>query len=351
MGGRLPRLARGNTQRKRVSSGLPLPNPRPEQAGEGRESRQRPGGPSHRSLLHKPGTTGCTDTVGWSLVGSTGEPTIPETIKHLPGLCFLGFIPRSSVSTPAANFSSLVPAPAAHLDLLPALVQLLGAQGGLSGRHFAFALLQPLPHGPDQLPKLIQLLLAGRCILCSASEKGSESQSSCFALQLPLLECSTVVSPEAFLFIIIIIRCCLGTAHTVPAKAGCTPQPPLTAGAPQSRGRWHFWGLSGTITAADSHGTTPAILCRLCTGLFVLGDAKLREDRAHSCRLAAASCSPGEARLGLPSSLSPALSHSAHPGGTRQPPDGSYGPSGSSSPTAAASSPHGAGRRQLSAPR
>ena len=244
-GGHLPCLARGNTQRKRVCSGLPLPNPTQSRQWEGRETRQCPRGPSHCSLLRKPGTTGCTHTRGCSPAASREEPRIPETIKHLPGLCFLGFIPHSSISTPAANFPSPVLVPSAHLDLLPALVQLLGAQGGLSGRHFAFALPQPLPHGPDQLPKFLQLLLAGRCILFSESEKVLESQSSCFALQLPPLECSTVVSLGALLFIII-IRCCLGTAQAVPAKAGCTPQPaPRCCWPPQT-------AAGGTFGAAPA---------------------------------------------------------------------------------------------------
>lgn len=77
---------------------------------------------------------------------------IPETLNHL---CLLGFVPHSSIST-LSQFD-----PLAHLDLLPALLQLLGAQGGLSRWNFAFALPQPLPHGANQIPKLIQLLLAG----------------------------------------------------------------------------------------------------------------------------------------------------------------------------------------------
>lgn len=147
-------------------------------------------------------------------------------------------------------------------------MQLLGAQGGVGGRHFAFALPQPPPYGPDQLPKFIQLLLAGRRILFSESEKVSESQSSCFALQLPWLECSTVVS-LGVLFIII-IRCCLGTAGAAPAKVGCAPQPAPHCCWPSKP---RPVALSGVLR--HRRGTTTANLRWLCTGLFVLGGAKV----------------------------------------------------------------------------
>lgn len=81
-----------------------------------------------------------------------------DSINHLPGLCFLGFVSHSSISR-LSQFDFQLPL--AHLDLLPALLQLLGAQGGLGRWDFAFTLPQPLPHGANQIPKLVQLLLAG----------------------------------------------------------------------------------------------------------------------------------------------------------------------------------------------
>lgn len=274
-----------------------------------------------------------------------GDPRTPETTNHCTGLSFLGFIPRSGVSTPAANFPSLVPAPAAHLDLLPAFVQLLGAQRGLGRRHFAFALPQPLPHGPDQLPKFIQLLLAGRCILFSESEKVSESQSSCFALQLPPLECSTVVSLRALLFIIIIIRCCLGTAHAAPAKVGCTPQP-----APRRRWPPKPWPAPLLGLLQHHRGTTAANLRQLCTPLFCPGGGS--KDFGMT-ELIHAACS-GQLQRGRPGSAAPPpwpqlSSIQPIPEEQGSPRPGATGPSGSPSPTAAASSLHGAGRRQFSA--
>lgn len=224
------------------------------------------GGPSLCSLACTPGTMRCPHTGGCSPAASTGKPRITESIKNLPEHCFLGFIPYSRVFAPAANFSNLFPAPSAHLDLLPAFVELLGAQRGLCRRHFALALLQPLPHGSNQLSEFVQLLLAGRCIPFSKSEKVSESQSSCFALQLPPRECSTVESPGARLFIII-IRCCLETAHAVPAKTGCKLQPAPLGWWQLLRHCWLTW-------------SSPASLHPLCTGLF--GELSFGEGRAPS---------------------------------------------------------------------
>lgn len=201
MTGHLPLSSKRKTLRENECAWVSHSQIPPRGGRGGKETRQCSTGPSHCSALRKPGTTGCTHTP---------EAAAQQQVQGSPGFLRPQITSQdsaswdrfhhSSISTPAANFSSLVPAPCAHLDLLPALVQLLGAQGGLSGQHFAFALLQPLPHGPHQLPKLIQLLLAGRCILFSGSEKVLESQSSCFALQLPVPECSTVVFLEALYY-------------------------------------------------------------------------------------------------------------------------------------------------------
>lgn len=133
--------SKGKHSAKMSVLGSPTPKSCPDQAG-GRKGNQAV---SKRTFALLPSPRARdhwmhTQTRGCSPPASTGECRILETIKQLPGLCFLGFIPHSSISTPAANFSTPVPAPSAHLDLLPALLQLLGAQGGLSRRHFAFAL-------------------------------------------------------------------------------------------------------------------------------------------------------------------------------------------------------------------
>lgn len=75
--------------------------------------------------------------------------------QSIPRTPTLRFIPHSSIFTAAS------PAPPAHLDPLLAPLQLLGAQRGVHGWHFALAVLQPPPQGCHQPPKLIQLLLAG----------------------------------------------------------------------------------------------------------------------------------------------------------------------------------------------
>lgn len=254
--------------------------------------------PTHRG--------GCSPAV------SAGKPRITESMKNLPEYCFLGFIPCSRVFAPAANFPNLFPVPSAHLDLLPAFVQLLGAQRGLCGRHFALVLLQPLPHGSNQLSEFVQLLLAGRCIPFSASEKVSESQSSCFALQLPPRECSTVESPGARLFIII-IRCCLGTSARSASQNG------VQAAACPSR-------LVAAAPALLAHVELP---CQPAPPLHrAFWGAGLRGRQGS---------------FPLPQALPSALLCSAPVGGTRQPPR-------LAPPlTTAAGSLHAAGQRQHAA--
>lgn len=100
---------------------------------------------------------------------------------------------------------------------------------------------------------------------------------------------------------------------------GCKQCQPLTAADPLKS--W-LVALLGTPVVANSHGTTAAKLPRL----FVLGKSTLLGRQGLFMPCPPRHLHPGGAQAVLSLLPGHSSSHSAHPGGTRQPPGGSHGP-------------------------